>query len=168
MNNNRPKLLLIIVCTVLLIGAAVWFNATYLCDTKEVKVFEQIESLGDSLAIKEIVLFQSHPGYEINLVSDTMTINNSEQLREFQRIIFDSKQRMKNHPITMWSVRIKIVFLNNDHLIMAVDKIGNDSINTMTHFSFPQNRCPGINTHYSLELGTYLEQLVSFQGKNHK
>lgn len=160
-------MLLIITCVMAIIAAVTWFNKES-CDSKAIEVAEQIKGMGDSLAIQEIVLFKSHPGYEINLVDDTLRISDTEALRKIQRMLFQSKHRRRNHPKPTWLVNLKIELLNKKQLIMAVSKISNDSANGMTYFIFPENKCPGDDSYYSLELGAYLEQLSSFTGERHK
>jgi hypothetical protein len=168
MNRNRPKILWIIICLSLVAGIVMWFDRNYGCAPKALSISKKIEGLGDSLVIRELTLYKSHPGHEINLVSDTIRINDPENLQAIQRMIVKSKHRIRNHPIPVWSVNLNILLLNNDRLFMSVRKISNDSIDTMTHFSFPQNVCPGDDLYYSLELGAYLEQITSFQGRPFK
>ncbi len=166
MNHNKPKLLLVIVIIILTIAVAVSLNRTK-CMPRAIKVAEQIKGFEDSLAIREILIFQSLPGGDIHLNDDTLKITDVDVLKEIQRMIFQSKRRRINHPVPTWVASLNIVFLNNDQLTMDVSKLNNDSIPAMTHFSFPGNECPGDEIYYSLELGIYLEQIVSTQRKNY-
>jgi hypothetical protein len=164
MNSNNPKLFLIIVGVFLLFEVGSWYNRSYLCGPKEKEVSQLIENLGDSLAIREIVFLTRSPKSEINLINDSITINDTTRLCELQRIIAESNKRFVNHPSTTWVVDAKIVFRNNDQITMTVEKVSNDSLDTMTYFGFPEYECPGLETYYSFELGTYLEQIISRKG----
>lgn len=168
MQKNNPKLLLIIVGVFLLFGIGDWYNRSYLCGPKEREVSQMIDNLGDSLAIREIVFLKRSPGFEINLIDDSITINDVTKLCELQRILAESNKRFVNHPSTTWVVDAKIVFRNDNQLHMTVERISNDSLDTMTYFGFPEYECPGLETYYSFELGTFLEQTLPFQGKAYK
>ncbi|AYB34891.1 hypothetical protein D4L85_31830 [Chryseolinea soli] len=91
-------MLLTIICIFLASGVGIWLNEIYSCGPKAVRVSEKIEGLGDSLAVREIVLFESDPGYETNLIDDTITIREGEKLKDIQRMIVKSKRRFRNHP----------------------------------------------------------------------
>jgi len=168
MNSNSPKMLIAIVGIFMIVAMGTWLNSVYFCGPKANRVSEQLEYLRDSLAVREVELRQSHPGHELNLIRDMVSITSPKELREIQKILMDSKRKTINHPVSTWSVDLKIKFANNEDLVMAVSRISNDSIETMTYFSFPNNSCPGGKVYYSLELGNYLEEITSYQGTPYK
>lgn len=160
MKNSQFILFIAVVFIIGFVAIGSWLNETAECGQQADTLLKDAFRKSDSLRIKQIVIFKYYPHSEINLVEDSVTIRDEEQLLGIQRMLAKSKRRHKSHPISTWMARLDVTFVDNDHLILEVVKISNDSIKAMTYLSLAQKPCSSTNTWYSIELGSYLEYLV--------
>ncbi len=114
-------------------------------------------------SIRKIDLFKSAPGYQINLVFDTVTILNPGHIEEIRDIITDRSVGQWNKPLTDWEVGLKISLTDESSFTMKVTKINNET----TYMYFGTTHCYDSLPSSSERLGSLLESLTNYTGRKH-
>lgn len=163
MNNTKAFLVTIGVIT---LGLGLAWSKRVQCSPYEADIDRQLDRMGDTLVIREVILFgQPANGFRVNLVPDTVVIRDTADLCVIQEILFERRLKSVNHPVGSWQVYAEVVLVNNDHLSIKIEKIMNDSADSViTYFSFAPCARSNNETYYSQKLGKYLEERTNFDG----
>jgi hypothetical protein len=125
---------------------------------------EAKKHFNDPDSIEEIVLYKTSPGWNINLVKDTVTIRDDSTIRVLHKLVVDRAVGEWNHPVPKWNVIVEFKMTGGRKIAWRVSRISNSKIEKLTHIYPGRESCYDGPPEYSLLLGEYLEQSTGFTG----
>jgi hypothetical protein len=168
---NKFRLIVMLSTMVLFIVVAITssIHDSKICEPEHTENFIKLDYISKYYdCIKDIKLAKSSPGYIVNLLKDTFLVTDPIVIDKIRVMINNRKLGEWNHPSNKWEVELILDLNNNGTLNINVCRINNDSLKEMTHLYFASKDCTEEQPQYSLELGSYLEKIVSYQGVDYK
>ena len=165
---NSRKVLLVVFLIFICIAGISLFRTDKHCDLEHAKALNVIQQLRSDSSIREIVLFKAFPGWETNLVNDSIFIRNTSTIDTLRDMLLNREIGNWNHPVPVWNVSMKIVMANGSYATWQISRIGNDNKKEMTHIYTGSGPCYDYLPRYSLSLGDYLERITEYSGVNYK
>lgn len=144
------------------------FRTDRRCELERARALNVLEQLRSDSSIREIVLFKASPGWEVNLVSDSIFIRDTPTLGTLKDMLLDREIGSWNRPVAVWTVSMKMVMADGSHATWQISRIGNDKKKEMTHIYTGSGICNEGLPRYSLSLGDYLESITEYSGVNYK
>jgi hypothetical protein len=159
----KNKVLVLGLLFFIAISAGQYFYNKNICNPEWQQIKAGLNQLKTPNSIKKIQLFRAYPDDQSNLVSDSITITSDSVVEEIRTMIVNRNTNTWNRPLAEWNVVIKITMDNDQTLSFRVSKISNDQLTNMTHIYFGSKHCKNDSLSYSLELGTYLEEITGYK-----
>jgi hypothetical protein len=137
------------------------------CEPKWEIINKKLDYMNKSGSVKKIELLNRKTGYQTNLISDTLIIEDTIVIEEIRKMINAKYFGTWNRPTASWTILMKVTFDNNDTFDFEIRKINNDKDANMTQIYFGYDDCHDTEPSCSLTLGTYLENLTGYSGQGY-
>lgn len=154
----KDKIFIIALLLFATIGFVVSKCESVRCDPKWPEIRKRVKTLDTSDSISSIFILPS--SNQEQLVNKVFEINDGAAISTIRMMIKD-RNRGYAGKSTVWSARIKVVFLSGESLLILLNKVSFDKNSYNTYIDFAPSRCTDEDIFYSPTLGDFLEGVVS-------
>jgi hypothetical protein len=163
--KTKDKLLIVGVLTFVLVGIGLAIYDKNVCNPEWETIEENLDYIKTENSIVEIKLYESYSDFDINLVNDTVTITDINDIELIRKMINGKYTGTWNRPTASWHIQMKLILDNKRTFEFRVSKINNDKSQDMTHIYFGSKHCGESSPNCSETLGNYLENLTGYRTK---
>ncbi len=163
MKSNKLLIAAVLIFVLIAVGKGIYERNV--CNPEWRTIEQNLDYIKTTNSIVRIKLYKSNPDHDMNLVNDTVTITNTDDIEMIRKMINGTYTGTWHRPIASWHTQMQLILHNRRTFDFSVSKIGNDKSRDMTHVYFGSGQCLDSYPNCSETLGNYLENLTGYQTK---
>ena len=168
MNKNKLFLIATMVFAIMVFCTTMFRNRSGNCDEARNEYEKALQRFETEGSIRKIELYKTYPGWQVNLVRDTVVLIDDAIKLTIRQMLLDRGVTSWKRPTASWDVTMKFYLGSDASITWRISRINNDREPKMTHI-YPENQaCFNGPPEYSLSLGDYLEKVTGYSGVNYE